>query len=172
MMKDIIVLAMHGAPPRDFPRAELGEFMSLHGRLEAAPVSHSPALESRYEELEKKMREWPRTAENDPFYASSQEIAAELQRISGKQIMLGFNEFCAPTLDEALERAASSGAERIFIVTPMMTRGGEHSEKDIRQAVVKAQQKHPGVKCVYTWPFETSEIAGFLATHIRMFENT
>ena len=59
-MKDVIVLAMHGAPPRDFPRAELVEFMSLHGRMEASPVSHSPALESRYEELEIKMRDWPR----------------------------------------------------------------------------------------------------------------
>lgn len=43
-MKSVIVLAMHGSPPRDFPRADLAEFMSLHGRLEASPVSRSPAL--------------------------------------------------------------------------------------------------------------------------------
>ena len=52
-MKNVIVLAMHGAPPRDFPRAEMGEFMSLHSRMGHSAVSHSPALESRYEELEK-----------------------------------------------------------------------------------------------------------------------
>lgn len=170
-MKSVIVLAMHGAPPRDFPRAELAEFMSLHGRLEAAAVSHSPALESRYEELEQKMRRWPRSRQNDPFFASSQEIAAALERASGYAVTTGFNEFCAPGLDEALERAASSGAARVLVVTPMMTRGGEHSEKDIPQAVKKVQEKHPDVRFVYAWPFETSEVAGFLASQIKKFEN-
>lgn len=168
-MKSVIVLAMHGAPPRDFPRPELGEFMSLHGRMESAPVSHSPAIESRYEELEMKMRNWPRTPQNDPFFASSQEIAAELERTSKQQVFLGFNEFCAPGLDEALEQAAVSGAEKIFVVTPMMTRGGGHSEKDIAEAVKKAQNKHAEVKIVYAWPFETSEVAGFLSAHIERF---
>ena len=170
-MKSVIVLAMHGAPPSDFPRDELSEFMSLHARLEAAPVSHSPMLEKRYEELERKMRDWPRHKENDPFFHSSQEIGAALSRASGREVVLGFNEFCAPGLDEALERAVSSGAERVVVVTPMMTRGGEHSEKDIAQAVKKAQEKHPDVHIVYAWPFETSEVAGFLAGHIKKFEN-
>ena len=71
--------------------------MSLHGRLEAAPVPHNPALQSRYEELEKKMLDWPRNQQNDPFFASSQAIAAELSRTSGKEVILGFNEFCAPS---------------------------------------------------------------------------
>lgn len=44
-MKSVIVLAMYGSLPRDFPCAELVEFMSLHGRLETSPVSHSAALE-------------------------------------------------------------------------------------------------------------------------------
>ena len=170
-MKSVIVLAMHGSPPRDFPRDELSEFMSLHARLEGAAVSHSPALESRYEELEKKMRDWPRNRQNDPFFASSQEIAAALEHASGHDVILGFNEFCAPGLDEALERATSSGAVRILVVTAMMTRGGEHSEKDIMQAVKKAQQKHPDVKIIYAWPFEISEVADFLAVHIERFEN-
>jgi sirohydrochlorin cobaltochelatase len=170
-MKSVIVLAMHGAPPRDFPRDELSEFMSLHARLEAAPVSHSPALESRYEELQTKMRHWPRSRQNDPFFASSQEIAAALERASNMEVVLGFNEFCSPSLDEALEHAASSGAARIFVVTPMMTRGGEHSEKDIVQAVKKSQNKHTDVKITYAWPFETTEVANFLAAHIERFEN-
>ena len=170
-MKSVIVLAMHGAPPHDFPRAELAEFMSLHARLEASVVSHSPTLESRYEELEQKMRQWPRSRQNDPFFASSQEIATALERASGYEVNLGFNEFCAPSLEAALERAASSGASRVFVVTPMMTRGGEHSEKDIAQAVKRAQEKHPDVRFVYAWPFDTSEVAGFLANQIKKFEN-
>ncbi len=170
-MSSVIVLAMHGSPPHDFPRVELGEYMSLHGRMDASPVSHSPSLESRHEELEKKIRYWPRTSQNDPFFSSSVEVAAELQRFCQMTVFLGFNEFCAPCLDEALERAASSGAQKIFVVTPMMTRGGEHSEKDIAMAIKKAQEKHPGLKFVYTWPFETSEVVEFLAAHIEKFDS-
>ena len=84
-MESIIVLAMHGAPSRDFPRAEMGEFMSLHSRMGHSAVSHSPALESRYEELEKQVREWPRTPANDPFFASSQDIATALEKAAGKR---------------------------------------------------------------------------------------
>ncbi len=169
-MKSVIVLAMHGTPPRDFPRADLVEFMSLHSRMEHSAVSHSPALEIRYEELEKQIREWPRTPANDPFFISSQEIAAALEKATGQKVTLGFNEFCAPTLGEALERAVASGVERVAVVTPMMTRGGEHSEKDILEAVQKARAKHKAVKFVYAWPFETDEVAEFLAEHIKKFE--
>lgn len=169
-MKTVIVLAMHGVPPRDFPRVEMGEFMALHSRMGHSAVSHSPALESRYEELEKQVREWPRTAENDPFSVSSQDIATALEKAAGQKVMVGFNEFCSPTLDQAIERAVSYGAERVVVVTPMMTRGGEHSEKDILQAVEKARNNHKEVKFVYAWPFGTVEVAEFLAEHVKMFE--
>ena len=144
--------------------------MSLHARLGMAAVSHSPALESRYEELETKMLGWPRSAANDPFFASSQQIAAELEHASGMEVFLGFNEFCAPTLPHAINKAALSGSQRIFVVTPMVTRGGEHAEKDIAQAVEKARVAHPGVQFIYAWPFEASEVADFLAKHISRFD--
>lgn len=35
-MRSVIVLAMHGAPPRDLPRDELAEFINLHLRIEQA----------------------------------------------------------------------------------------------------------------------------------------
>ncbi|MCL2679256.1 MAG: CbiX/SirB N-terminal domain-containing protein [Dehalococcoidia bacterium] len=170
-MKSVIVLAMHGAPPKNFPKAEFGEFMSLHARLESSPAGCDTALESRYDELEMKIRSWPRTADNDPFFASSQKIAAELERAGGKKVFLGFNEFCAPTLSVAIEAAVASGAEKVLIATAMMTRGGEHSEKDIRQAVEAARAAHLGVAFVYAWPFEESEVGAFLARHISRFEN-
>jgi CbiX len=169
-MKKVIVLAMHGAPPRDFPKPDLGEFMSLHARLGASAVSHSPALESRYEELEAKMLNWPRSAANDPFFGSSMQIAEELEHASCMSVFVGFNEFCAPTLAQALENAVTSGAEKVFIVTPMMTRGGEHSEKDIVQAVDKAKCTYPKVGFIYAWPFEAAEVADFLAAHIKRFD--
>ena len=71
-----VVLAMHGAPPRDFPRREMAEWFELHGRLEHAGGAERAALEQRFAELDERMRAWPRTAENDPFHASSLKMAA------------------------------------------------------------------------------------------------
>ncbi|MGB7296858.1 MAG: CbiX/SirB N-terminal domain-containing protein [Candidatus Aminicenantales bacterium] len=167
--KAVIVLAMHGAPPLDFPREEMTEFMSLHARVGHAPVPDAGTLRQRYEELEAKMRVWPRTGQNDPFYAGSQDLAKHLRRESGLEVIVGFNEFCAPTLDEVLERAAAREAGRIIVVTPMMTRGGEHSAVDIPKAIRRAQQKYPDQKFVYAWPFPTEDIARFLSSQITRF---
>ena len=85
-MKTVIVMAVHGAPPNDFPREELREFFSLHSRLEASAVSHSPALESRYEELENKLKTWPRTPQNDPYHAASYELAGSSQTRQARKL--------------------------------------------------------------------------------------
>ena len=46
----------------------------------------------------------------------------------------------------------------------MMTRGGEHSEKDIKQAVVEAQRQHGHIKFVYALAHSKRlKVAGFLA---------
>jgi sirohydrochlorin cobaltochelatase len=58
------------------------------------------------------------------------------------------------------------GAEKVIVVTPMMTRGGQHAEVDIPAAVRNAQAQHPEIPITYAWPFRISEIAGFLATQI------
>ncbi len=168
-MRTIIVLAMHGAPPGDFPRQEMGEFFSLHSRLNHSAGPERAALERRYAELEAKMRAWPRTAQNDPYHAAALALAEALRFSTGREVVVGFNEFCGPTLDEALDRAMASAPEKVVVVTPMMTRGGEHSEKEIPAAVQRARKRHPGVSVVYAWPFEVSEIALFLASQIRRF---
>jgi sirohydrochlorin cobaltochelatase len=167
--KAIIVLAMHGAPPLDFPPEEMTEFMSLHARGGHTSKPDAGAQRLRYVELEAKMRAWPRTGQNDPFYAGSQDLARQLRQESGIEVIIGFNEFCAPTLDDALERAAAREAEKIVVVTPMMTRGGEHSAIDIPEAIRRAQQKFPAQKIVYAWPFATEDIARFLSSQITRF---
>ena len=128
-MKTVVVLAMHGAPPNDFPKRELAEWFGLHGRMEHAGDTERAALEQRHAELEARMRTWPRTAENDPFHASSLELAEHLSQAAGLPVMVGFNEFCAPSLDDALEQAIAEGAERVVVATPMLTRGGEHAQR-------------------------------------------
>jgi sirohydrochlorin cobaltochelatase len=165
----VIVLAMHGAPPIDFPGPELVEFMSLRAQLEHAHGEPEKTLGQRHEELEAKMRAWPRTVQNDPFYAGSQELAGRLRRETGLEVVVGFNEFCDPTLDKALDQAAARSADRIIVVTPMMTRGGEHSAVEIPEAIRRGQQRHPGKRYIYAWPFASDDIARFLASQVARF---
>ncbi len=160
---------MHGAPPLDFPKDDMAEFMGLHAQLGSLPGQPASAQKVRYDQLESRMRAWPRTGQNDPFYAGSQELAKHLRQESGLEVIVGFNEFCAPTLDEALERAAVREAGKIVVVTPMMTRGGEHSAVDIPGAIRRAQRKFTAQKIIYAWPFATEDIARFLSSQLTRF---
>lgn len=168
-MKIIIVLAMHGSPPNDYPKHELAEFMSLHNRLAHSSTGESDKILERYYELDQKIRTWPRTTQNDRFYFGAQEIADALSKTVGQNVILGFNEFCAPKLDDALDLAVKQGAQKVIIITPMMTRGGEHAEKDIPEVINRAQIRYPHIKFEYAWPFKSNDVAEFLAKQINRF---
>jgi len=167
-MKTLLVLAMHGSIPSDFPAHKMTELIGLQARLEHAERPQRPILEARYEPLEEEMRTWPRTPENDPFHAASQTLAAHLSVVAGLEVVVGFNEFCAPSLDEALDQAAVN-ADRVVVVTPMMTRGGQHAELDIPAAIERVQVQHADVHFVYAWPFDFEDVAGFLAAQVERF---
>ena len=164
-MKTMIVLAMHGAPPKDISPRQVIELVGLHEGLEHAPALVRRLLEPRYRKLDARMRTYPRTRQNDPFWAGSLELAEHLRVATGLDVIIGFNEFCAPTLDEALDQAAAQ-AGKVIVVTPMMTRGGEHSEVEIPETVRRAQARHPNVEFKYAWPLDVTAIAEFLAAQI------
>lgn len=183
-MKTAIVLAMHGAPPLDFPKDEMAEVMSSqhydghgdHSDHPDHPVSEQrdttrdqQIRRQRVARLAAKMRAWPRTAENDPFYAGSYELATHLAATSNCDVVVGFNEFCDPTVPAALDQAVAQGAGKVVVITPMMTKGGEHSELDISSAVRSAKKRYPGVQIVYAWPFEVTEVAQFLSAQVQRF---
>ncbi len=168
-MKTALVLTMHGAPPRDFPRHELGEFFILHMQMENSPRSLDDSQRERYGELNHRMRSWPRTAANDPFFASSQEMARRLSAETGLETLVCFNEFCDPSLSDAVRAAVSAGAQRIVVVTPMMTGGGDHSEIEIPAEIDHLRKEFPQVDMVYAWPFDPDAITGLLANQVRRF---
>ena len=165
-----IVLAMHGSPPNDFPHHETAELFGLHARLRQAEGAERDALAHRHDELDTRMRQWQRTPENDAFWAASLELAEHLRDASGLTVTVGFNEFCAPTIEQAVAELVEGGVDRVVVMTPMMTRGGEHSEKDIPAAVERARETHPGVEVVYAWPFDPVDVATFLSIHMLGFE--
>lgn len=167
----VTILAMHGAPPSDFPPNETIELFNLHARLEHAGESESGELLERYQHLDAKMRAWPRTPENDPFYAGSLEIAEYLREATRQEVILGFNEFCSPSLDEAFERAIALSPGKVVVITPMMTRGGEHSEMDIPAVVERFSDRYPETEIEYIWPFDPAEVAQFLAAQINKFDD-
>ena len=166
--KPLIILAVHGMPPNDFPRKETLDYFMLHSRLENMPEP-PPNMQKQFEELDSRMRNWPRTPENDLYSFTSHELAKELSNQTGHSVVVGFNEFCSPSLDDAFEEAIKQGPNKIIVVTPMMTQGGEHSEKDIPEAIERAKKKNPNIDYSFVWPFNTSKIAAFLAEQIKEY---
>ena len=162
----VIVLAMHGAPPKDFPSSELVEYFKLHMALEHEGDGFPQAMHQKHDEMDYKIRKWSRTAENDPFWDASHKLANELSRITEHDVIVGFNEFCSPSIDETLEIAVQSGVDDIIVITPMMTPGGEHSEIDIPYSIERAQERHPNASFRYAWPFDLGVVASFLAEQI------
>jgi sirohydrochlorin cobaltochelatase len=164
----VMVLAVHGAPPRDFPAHELAEYFGLHARREMAGGGATPSARESF--LEQRLRGWSRTAANDPFWAASVQMGALLGQAASRRVIVGFNEFCAPSVDEALEQAAAICPPRIVVVTPMLTRGGEHAEADIPAAIDRARARHPGIVIEYAWPYDPHNVARFLVEHLRIAE--
>lgn len=168
-MKTAIVLAMHGVPPEGYPIDEITEIFRLHSQLEHMPVSKDHPMSRRYIELDYKIRSYPRTNENDPYWASAHRLAEKLREETGIEVQVGFNEFCNPTIDDAIGQLVSTGLRKIIVVTPMMTPGGEHSEVDIPEAIERAKKEYPEIAIVYAWPFNLQEVAKFLKAQIESY---
>src|SRR3989304_8570727 len=106
-----IVLAMPGVPPRDFPPAEMAEFFRLHAKIGHRGLGDE-ASRARYAELEQRLRGWPRTPANDPFHDASLALGAALERGTAMKVVVAFNEFCDPDVDEGLRQGGGPAATR------------------------------------------------------------
>lgn len=165
----VVVLAMHGEPPGDFPRDQLARFFELQAHLMNAPPGQREALRAEYRELERRLRQWPRTAHNDPFFTGAQALGAQLAIACGLPVLVAFNEFCDPTIDEGIDRAVAMGARHVVVLTPMLTPGGLHSDREIPRIVERAARRLPDTQLTYAWPYSLPAVAAFLAEHLRRF---
>ena len=125
-------------------------------------------LQGRAAQLDAKIRYWPRRPDNDPYKQGLERIAAALRPLLPTDLLaVGYNEFCRPSIAEAVESLMRRGAGRILVIPTMLTPGGVHSEVDIPRALDELRRAHPAVSIEYVWPFNLGEIAGLLASHVR-----
>ncbi|MHA2298343.1 MAG: sirohydrochlorin chelatase [Candidatus Hodarchaeales archaeon] len=164
----VIVIAAHGSPAKDFPESELSEYFRLDAKFHSMPGGNIDiSLKQRWESLDKKVREWPRT--NDPYHASTIEIAEKLKYLTGLKVLVGFNEFCYPSIEKVLEEAMNLSPEKVIVITPMLTPGGKHAGEDIPATIDRMKIQHPNVPIVYAWPFDLVEVARFLKDQIDLY---
>ncbi|MBK9306782.1 MAG: CbiX/SirB N-terminal domain-containing protein [Nitrospira sp.] len=161
-----VVLVGHGGIPKDCPQDLVTRLKRLEAQRRAAKQPPSP----EEMELDTKIRRWPRTAETDPYEAGLQAVAERLRsQLDGVLFGIAYNEFCAPTLEEAVEALIAQGATHITVTTTMFTPGGSHSEIEIPEILEHLRPQHPEVELCYAWPFDLQLVASTLAEQVRRF---
>jgi len=164
MDKEAVVLIGHGAAAADTPRTLVAELKRLEGERQARGEA---GMSPREAELDRQVRGWPRTPETDPYKSGVEQIAKALApKLGGRRLIVAYNEFCAPSVEDAVEGLIEEGCARIRLVSTMYTRGGVHAEREIPELARRARLKHPGVEVEYAWPFDADFIASFLAEQL------
>ncbi len=159
--KEAVVLIGHGGTATDTPKPLIGELKRLEAERRAR---RQRRMSPREAELDKQVRGWPRTPENDAYKVGVEDIARALApKLGGRKLVAAYNEFCAPSVEDAIEDLVKDGFTRISLIATMYTRGGVHAENEIPVLVVEARKKHPGVVIEYAWPFDADYLADFLA---------
>jgi sirohydrochlorin cobaltochelatase len=164
MSFEAVILVGHGGIPSDAPPGLVSDLK----RLEAERRKRGEAeMSPREAELDRKLRDWPRTPDTDPYKFGLEAVAGELRaRLDGRRLALAYNEFCAPSVEDAIADLVAQGATRITLLTTMFTRGGSHAESEIPELVHLARARHPGVEIEYAWPFDLARVADFLAAQL------
>ena len=157
-MTKAVVLVGHGSVASDVPRPLVRRLRTL----EAERRTNGAAMSPEEIELDHRVRGWPRTPETDPYKAGMDAIAERLRARVGR-VVVAYNEFCDPSLEEAVAALVGEGVREVTVVTTMMTPGGVHSEIEIPESVQALRGAHPDLRIRYAWPFDLEAVAGLLA---------
>lgn len=159
-----VVLVGHGGIPKDCPQDLVTKLKRLEAQRRAA--KQQPSQEEL--ELDQKIRRWPRTKETDPYQSGLEAVGAMLRpHLNGALFAMAYNEFCAPTLEEAVEDLVKQGVTSITVLTTMFTPGGSHSEVEIPEILDHLRPLYPAVELRYAWPFDLQLIAKTLSAQLR-----
>jgi len=159
-----VILVGHGGIPKDCPQDLVTKLKRLEAQRRAAKQPPSP----EELELDQKIRRWPRTKATDPYQSGLEAVGAVLRPHLGDVLFaMAYNEFCAPTLEEAVEDLVKQGATSITVLSTMFTPGGSHSEVEIPEILEQLRPKYPDVELRYAWPFDLQLIAKILTEQLR-----
>ena len=159
-----VVLVGHGGIPKDCPQELVTKLKRLEAQRRAA--KQPPSQEEL--ELDQKIRRWPRTKATDPYQSGLEAVGAVLRpHLNGVLFAMAYNEFCTPTLEEAVEDLVKQGATSITVLTTMFTPGGSHSEVEIPEILDHLRPLYPTVDLRYAWPFDLQLIAKTLSEQLR-----
>ena len=93
-----VILVGHGGLPSDCPP----DVVSKLKRLEMDRRRRGVPASDEEKELDRKVRDWPRTPESDPYKVGLEKIASRLaNKLPNYKIVAAYNEFCAPSIEEA-----------------------------------------------------------------------
>lgn len=161
-----VVLVGHGGIPKDCPQ----ELITKLKRLEAQRRALKAPISAEEHELNTRIRHWPRTTATDPYQSGLEAFGAQLKpHLNGALFALAYNEFCAPTLEEAVKDLVKQGATSITVLTTMFTPGGSHSEIEIPEILDQLKAVYPGVMLRYAWPFDLAMVAKMMAEQCAKF---
>ena len=156
-MDAVLILVGHGSPPKGYDSRKISRYIELERRAE----SGDPYALRDFKELDREIRNIPRSRDNDPYWYFINQIAEEIKRRGVfRDVYIAFNEFCSPDVDEAIENAINRYPNSKVIVVPtMIIRGGSHSEKDIPDKIKKVKRRYPESDIIYAWPFPVEEVS-------------
>lgn len=162
--KQGVVLVGHGGIPKDCPQDLVTKLKRLEAQRRAATLP--PSQEEI--DLDRRIRRWPRTSATDPYQSGLVAVAEALRpHLDGALFAVAYNEFCAPTLEEAVHDLVGKGATRITVLTTMFTPGGSHSEVEIPEILERLRPQYPGIELRYAWPFDLQLVAKTLVEQLR-----
>lgn len=116
--------------------------------------------------LDEQVRAWPRSDETDPYRAGMERLAGALRARVEAHLVVAYNEFCAPSLEQAVQALAGQGYTQIDVVPSMLTPGGVHAEVEIPEAIAELAAALPQVALRYAWPFDLEQVAALLAARL------
>ena len=86
--------------------------------------------------------------------------------LNGALFAVAYNEFCAPTLEEAVADLVRQGVSDIMVITTMFTPGGSHAEVEIPETLEHLRKQYSSLTLRYAWPFDLNLVARMLAEQV------
>jgi sirohydrochlorin cobaltochelatase len=167
LSKKAVILVGHGGLPRDIPSEIVEKFMRVH----KTRIKSGNPISTEEIELDRTIRKWQRSPENDPYKTGLENLASYMQaQLPDCLLKTAYNEFCHPAIEDAVDELVQESVSQIILVTTMITRGGSHSESEIPAEVQALSLKYPDVDIQYAWPFNIEAFSLFLSDHIKTFD--